>query len=150
MGMSVGANIVNMNEGFVSMPFYPPADITKGIIVNKQAQRFINEDCYHSRVGATAMKQLGDRIYFILHASDDFQPPMFLYADFAGTGETIEELADEIALDPDMLKHTLNFYNEQAKQGKDPLFNKFLVQLKTCWKRGKSRNKTTIANFWEE
>lgn len=124
MGMSVGGNIINMTEGFISMPFYPPADITKGIIINAQAQRFINEDCYHSRVGATALKQLGDRIYFILHASDDFQPPMFLFAGFAGTGETIEELAEEINVDAAMLKHTIEFYNQNASEGKDPLFHK--------------------------
>lgn len=133
MGMSVGGNIINMSEGFISMPFYPPADITKGIIINQQAQRFINEDCYHSRVGATALQQIGNRIYFILHASDDFKPPMFLGAPFAGTGETIEELAEEINLDADMLRHTIEFYNQNAKQGKDPLFHKdaeYLEEIK--------------------
>lgn len=133
MGMSVGANIINMSEGFVSMPFYPPADITKGIIVNQQAQRFINEDSYHSRVGSYALNQIGNRIYFILHASDDFKPPMFLGADFAGTGETIEELAEEIQLDAAMLKHTIEYYNANAKQGKDPLFHKdafYLEEIK--------------------
>lgn len=133
MGMSVGGNIINMSEGFISMPFYPPADITKGIIINEQAQRFINEDCYHSRVGATALQQLGNRIYFILHASDDFKPPMFLCAPFAGTGETIEELAEEINLDAAMLRHTIEYYNEQAKQGKDPIFHKdaeYLEEIK--------------------
>ena len=122
-----------MNEGFVSMPFYPPADITKGIVVNEQAQRFINEDCYHSRVGSYALNQLGRRIFFILHASDDFQPPMFLMADYAGTGETIEELAEELKLDADMLKHTIEFYNKNASEGKDPLFDKqpeYLEEIK--------------------
>lgn len=133
MGMSVGANIINMSEGFVSMPFYPPADITKGIIVNQQAQRFINEDCYHSRVGATALNQIGNRIYFILHASEDFKPPMFLGAGYAGTGETVEELAEEIQLDTAMLKHTIDYYNRHAKQGIDPLFHKdaeYLEEIK--------------------
>ena len=133
MGMGVGANTINMGEGFMSMPFYPPADITKGIIINEQAQRFINEDCYHSRVGAYAFKQLGRRIYFILHASDDFQTPQFLFADFAGTGETIEELAEEIKLDADMLKHTINYYNKNAREGKDPVFQKsaeYLEEIK--------------------
>lgn len=133
MGMSVGGNIINMSEGFVSMPFYPPADITKGIIVNAQAQRFINEDCYHSRVGATALQQIGERIYFILHASENFQPPMFLFADFAGTGDTIAELANEIGVDADALTNTIELYNKNAKEGKDPLFHKsaeYLEELK--------------------
>lgn len=124
MGMSVGANVINMNEGFVSLPFYPPADTTKGILINQQGQRFINEDCYHGRVGHHVLQQLGDRVYFILHASDDFKPPMFLFADFAGTGETIEELAEEIDLPVEQLRHTIEFYNQQAEAGKDPLFHK--------------------------
>jgi len=133
MGMGLGANIINMSEGFVSMPFYPPADITKGIIINEQGQRFINEDCYHSRVGAYALNQIGRRIYFILHASDDFQAPQFLFADFAGTGETLEELAEEININPAMLKHTVEYYNSNAKDGKDPLFEKsdeYLEEIK--------------------
>ena len=133
MGMGVGANTINMGEGFMSMPFYPPADITKGIIVNQQAQRFINEDCYHSRVGAFAFKQLGKHIYFILHASDDFVPPQFLFADYAGTGETVAELAEELKLDPAMLQHTIDFYNQHASDGQDPLFHKsaeFLEPIK--------------------
>lgn len=124
MGMSVGANIINMDEGFVSLPFYPPADMTKGIMINSRGQRFINEDCYHSRVGYYASEQLGDRIYLITHASDDFQPPLFLCADFAGTGETVAELAEEIGLPADELTHTIEAYNKNAAEGKDPLFHK--------------------------
>lgn len=124
MGMSVGGSAINMSEGFVSIPFYPPADTTKGIIVNSQGQRFINEDCYHGRVGYHAMQQLGDRIYFILHASDDFKPPMFLFADMCATGESIEELESELQVPPGMLKHTIEYYNEHAAKGEDPLFHK--------------------------
>ncbi|NRB39634.1 MAG: FAD-dependent oxidoreductase [Pseudomonadales bacterium] len=124
MGMGVGGSAINMHEGFVSLPFYPPADITKGILVNSQGQRFINEDCYHGRVGYHLLQQLGDRVYFILEASDDFEPPMFLCADYAGTGETLEELEAEIDVPAGMLKHTVDFYNEQAAKGQDPLFHK--------------------------
>jgi 3-oxo-5alpha-steroid 4-dehydrogenase len=124
MGMSAGGTAINMGEGFVSLPFYPPADITKGIMVNGQGQRFINEDCYHGRVGYHAMQQLGDRIYFILHASDDFKPPMFLFADMCATGETIDELEGELQVPAGMLKHTIQYYNEHAAKGDDPLFHK--------------------------
>lgn len=133
MGMGVGAAAINMNEGFVSLPFYPPADTTKGILVNKQGQRFINEDCYHGRVGYHLLQQLGDRVFMVFSATDDFQPPMFLCADIAGTGETIEELEEELELPTGMLKHTMAFYNENAKEGKDPLFHKsaeYLEELK--------------------
>ena len=51
MGMAVGAAAINMHEGFVSLPYYPPSSLTWGILVNAQGQRFVNEDCYHGRVG---------------------------------------------------------------------------------------------------
>ncbi len=133
MGMGVGAAAINMHEGFVSLPFYPPADITQGILVNAQGQRFINEDCYHGRVGYHLLQQLGDRVYFILEASEDFQAPMFLCADFAGTGETLEELESEIDLPKGVLKHTVEFYNSHAKNGEDPLFHnsaEYLTEIK--------------------
>lgn len=133
MGMGVGGAAINMHEGFVSLPFYPPAKLTEAILINSQGQRFINEDCYHGRVGYYLHQQLGDRIYMIVSANDDFEPPMFLCADICATGETIEELAAELELDSDQLAHTIDFYNKHAKQEQDPLFHKsveYLSELK--------------------
>ncbi len=129
MGQGVGGALVNMMEAFVTMPFYPPASLTFGILVNSQAQRFINEDCYHGRVAYHVLRQLGDRIYMIVSA-DEFEKPVFLNADFAGTGESVEELADELGLDAEQLKHTIDFYNQHAMKGNDPLFHKSSDWLK--------------------
>jgi succinate dehydrogenase/fumarate reductase flavoprotein subunit len=49
---------------------------------------------------------------------------MFLFADIAGTGETLEELAEELELPPGMLKQSVEYYNQHAKEGVDPLFHK--------------------------
>ena len=54
-----------MNEGFTTVPWYPPGSLVKGIFVNSQGQRFINEDCYHGRVSHYAMRQTGDRIWLL-------------------------------------------------------------------------------------
>ncbi len=124
MGMGVGANTLHMDEGFISMPFYPPEEMTLGIFVNSQGQRFINEDCYHSRVGYYAMQQISDRIYLVFSAEDFKQPPFFLGADFAGTGDTIEELEHELEVAPGSLVRTIEYYNLHAAEGKDPLFHK--------------------------
>src|SRR3546814_4960720 len=48
LGQSVGAHAIHMNEGFVTLPWYPPASLIKGIFINEQGQRLINEDCYRS------------------------------------------------------------------------------------------------------
>ena len=129
MGQGVGGAIINMNEGFITLPFYPPGSLTYGIFVNAQAQRFINEDIYHSRMAYHALRQVGHGIYIIVN-HDDYDHPKFLNASIAGTGETIEELAEEIGLDAEMLQHTVDFYNKHAARGEDPLFHKSEAWLK--------------------
>jgi 3-oxo-5alpha-steroid 4-dehydrogenase len=129
MGQGVGGAVINMNEAFVTLPFYPPGTLTFGIFVNAQGQRFINEDIYHSRMAYHAIRQVGKGIYLIVN-HDDYERPKFLNASIAGTGETVAELAEEIGVDVDMLEHTIAFYNKHAAKGDDPLFHKNEAWLK--------------------
>ena len=129
MGMGVGAAAINMHEGFVSVPYYPPACLTYGIFVNSQGQRFINEDCYHGRVGYYALQQTGDRIYLVVSV-EDYEHPNWLGADICGTGDTVEELEQELQLPAGALQNTVSLYNKYAEQGNDPLFHKTSEWLK--------------------
>jgi len=129
MGQSVGGALVNMDQHFITLPYYPPSSLTYGIFVNAQAQRFINEDCYHSRVASRALDQLGGKAYLIVSA-DDYDHPSFMNAPIVGTGESVEELAEEIGLNPEMLRHTVDFYSKHAAQGEDPIFHKSAEWLK--------------------
>ncbi len=129
MGQGVGGAVINMNEAFITLPFYPPGSLTYGIFINAQGQRFINEDIYHARMAYHAIRQVGQGIYIVLN-HDDYEHPKFLNASVAGTGETIEELAEEIGVDADMLRHTVEFYNKHAAKGEDPLFHKSEAWLK--------------------
>ena len=129
MGQSVGGALIHMNEHFITLPYYPPSSLTYGIFVNAQAQRFINEDCYHARVASHALDQVGGKSYLIVSA-EDYGHPSFMNAPIVGTGETIEELAEEVGLDPGMLRHTVEFYSEHAARGEDPLFHKSAEWLK--------------------
>lgn len=125
MGLSVGAAAINMHEGFVSLPYYPPATLTYGILVNAQGQRFINEDAYHGRVGAFLLRQELP-VYFIMtvDAYADYERVSYLGAPIAGTGETLEELAQELNLPPGTLAATVTQYNQSVIDGADPLFHK--------------------------
>ncbi|MDX1734649.1 MAG: FAD-binding protein, partial [Halioglobus sp.] len=100
MGMSVGGAAINMHEGFISIPYYPPASITRGIVINDKGQRFINEDVYHARLGQAVLDETGDRFYFILTVDHygDYEKFNFMGADVVGTGETVEELEEELGL----------------------------------------------------
>lgn len=132
MGMGVGAAAINMHEGFVTIPFYPPASLTNGIFVNDRGQRYINEDCYHGRVGYYTLKQESERIYLVFGAEDfaSYQEANYLGADVAGTGETIEELERELGLPENTLSDTVSYYNRHAAEGKDPQFHKSKEWLK--------------------
>lgn len=132
MGMGAGGAAINMHEGFVSVPYYPPATLTYGIFINAQGQRFINEDCYHGRVGAYVLQQSGDGVYLVLSVDDygDYEQASYLNAAVAGVGETIEELEQELGLPEGQLAQTLNTYNRHALKGEDPLFHKTSEWLK--------------------
>lgn len=126
MGMGVGASAINMHEGFVTVPYYPPASLTSGIFVNSQGQRFINEDCYHGRVGTHCLQQKGDRLYIICSVEQygDYEKVSYLSAPVGGTGDTIEELEQELGLPEGQLQHTVEYYNKHAANGEDPVWHK--------------------------
>ena len=126
MGMGVGGAAINMHEGFISLPYYPPASITGGILVNDKGQRFINEDVYHARLGNAILECPGERFYFIVTVAQygDYEKMNFMGAEVCGTGETVQELELELQLPGGTLQHTVQFYNKLAAQGKDPLFHK--------------------------
>ncbi len=126
MGMSVGGAAINMHEGFISIPYYPPASITYGILINDKGQRFTNEDVYHARLTQAVLDQPGDRFYFILTVDHygDYEKFNFMAASIAGTGETVEELEKELGLRKSVLEHTIAIYNEDCEAGEDTQFHK--------------------------
>ena len=132
MGIGVGGAAINMHEGFVSIAFYQPASLTNGIFINSMGQRFINEDCYHGRVGSYALRQPGERIYLVLNVEDygNYEQMNYIFAPVAGTGESIEELEGELELTAGTLANTLGLYNQHAAKGEDPIFHKSAEWLK--------------------
>ncbi|TXS93830.1 FAD-dependent oxidoreductase [Parahaliea maris] len=126
MGLSVGGAAINMHEGFITLPFYPPASLTYGIAINDKGQRFINEDVYHGRFGDFVLRQPSERIYLILNVEHyaDYETASYLGAPVAGTGETVAELEEELALREGSLAYTLATYNEDCAAGNDSQFHK--------------------------
>ena len=126
MGMAVGGEAVNMHEGFISLPFYPPASMTFGIAINDKGQRFINEDVYHGRLGAYALQQPSERLYMVLTVEHygEYEKVSYLGAPVAGTGETVAELEEELGLRAGSLENTLRIYNEDCANGEDTQFHK--------------------------
>lgn len=132
LGQSVGGAAINMNECFVTLPWYPPETLIRGIFVNERGQRFINEDCYHGRVSQHIMQQAGNRI-FLLQDHETYAEPdfgKFSNISIAAAGDTWEEVEKDLDLPQGALTSTLEVYNRFAAQGQDPLFRKGAKWLK--------------------
>lgn len=126
IGIGAGGAAVNMHEGFICTPFYPPQQFLESIIIDDSGQRFINEDVYHGRLGSAILDRPERRYYLVIdsrHFEVLNQPPLGGYP-VAGTGESIEELEAELDLPMGTLGNTLNTYNLFAARGEDPLQHK--------------------------
>jgi len=122
MGEAAGGAIMNMSQGLLSTPFYPPAAHLKGILVNEQGQRFINEDVYHGRSSDAILRHQNGRAYLIV--DDDLYGQTQAFHKIAAVEETFEDLEKALEMPEGSLSHTLEFFNKHALKGEDPLFHK--------------------------
>ena len=122
MGQGAGGAAIRMQMGSVTLPFYPPKGLMRGIFVNRQGQRFMPEDVYQGRAGEIALLEQHGEVWLVL---DDaaFERPVFAGGEIHA-GETLAELAGEIGLPADALEATVALYNANAARGEDPLFHK--------------------------
>ena len=80
-----------MEEPFITAPFYPPSALMTGFIVNAQGERFVSEDCYHSRTSQFVMEQPDHAAYLIVD-SEHVEYPKFPLVPLIDGFETIAEL----------------------------------------------------------
>jgi 3-oxo-5alpha-steroid 4-dehydrogenase len=124
LGLGAGGEAIHMEQFFTTCPWTMPESHAKGVFVNRQGQRFINEDCYHGRVSRAALDQPGDRVYLLLDNAHFVQLMDFAFMSIAGTGDTWEEVEAELEMPAGTLSATMDFYNRHAREGRDPLFDK--------------------------
>jgi len=126
LGQSVGGQAIHMNEGFVTLPWYPPEQLIKGIFINERGQRFINEDCYHGRTAQHILQQAGTRFWLLLDNEIFAEPEFGQFAKITigAAGESWEEIERELELPAGALVATVELYNRHAAEGRDPLFRK--------------------------
>ncbi len=124
LGVSVGGDTVHMEQFFTTCPWTIPESHAYGVFINVQGQRFINEDCYHGRVSRCAVDQPGGKVYLLLDSAHFQQPPDFARMTIAATGADWAEVEGELELEPGTLVATMDVYNRNAQNGRDPLFDK--------------------------
>ena len=124
MGLGVGGNAINMNEGLMTTPYFPPANHLKGMLVSREGQRFINEDAYHGRVTGSIMQKADGRAYLIVDDALYDEAQMMVPYKIAAVEETIEALEASLAMPEGALADTFRRYNRDAERGEDPAFHK--------------------------
>lgn len=146
LGKEAGADLVGM--GFIQM--MPVSDPKTGelftglqtppenyIMVNQKGKRFVNEFAERDVLTKAAIDNGG---LFYLIADDKIKDTAYnttqesLDAQVkAGTlfrADSLEELAEQIGMDPDTLVDTIKKYNSYVDAGKDPDFEKSAFNLK--------------------
>ena len=132
LGAAAGGATKRMDAGSISLPYYPPEGLKRGVLVNAAGQRFINEDAYYGRVGEQALLRQEGRVHLIVDDAVHERPMAGMPV--VATGETPAELARELGIAPAALEATLGFYDAHAARGEDPLFGKradYLVPLRS-------------------
>jgi 3-oxo-5alpha-steroid 4-dehydrogenase len=122
MGLGVGGAAINMHEGLMTTPYFPPVSHIEGLIVGMDGQRIINEDCYHGRVADAIMHQADGRAYLIV--DDSIYGKTMVPYPLAAVEETIKELESSLALPEGQLVETFSAYNAAAATKDDPIFHK--------------------------
>jgi succinate dehydrogenase/fumarate reductase flavoprotein subunit len=123
MGVSAGAVLKHMDQAFCTAPVYPPSILLTGIAVNKNGDRFVAEDSYHSRTSAFVLEQPDSTAYLIVDEAHMKRPRMPLVPLLDGY-ETVEEMEAALGIPTGKLAATLERYNTHAARGEDPDFHK--------------------------
>lgn len=123
LGASAGAELKHMDEPFITAPFYPPSSLMTGFIVNNAGERFVAEDCYHSRTSQFVMEQPDHAAYLIVDSAH-VEYPKFPLVPLIDGFETIDELESAIGLPAGSVAATLERYNKMAAAGEDLDFHK--------------------------
>ncbi|MGB0621862.1 MAG: FAD-binding protein [Myxococcota bacterium] len=123
MGIAAGGRAIHMEKAFVTAPFYPPESLIKAIFVNKDGERFINEDCYHARTMDAAVSQ-PDGVVYLICDETTFGRPELQMQKLIDAWETIEEMERDLGLPTGKLQATVERYNGFAENGEDADFHK--------------------------
>jgi len=126
IGAGAGGNPIRMHMASVTLPFYPPKSLMKGIFVNEAGQRFMPEDVYQGRAGELCFYHQNGKVWLVLDDAT-FERPVFAGGE-VHAAETIGELEQELGFAPGTLEATIALYNRFASDAsaaeKDPVFHK--------------------------
>ena len=135
MAEAVGADLVDIDQ----IQLHPTVEqstsmlITEGvrgdgaILVNQEGKRFINELLTRDVVSAGELEQPGSYAYIIFdqHLRDGLKAvEKYVSTGIVVQGETLEDLAEQLGIDPAVLAETLKNWNRYVAEQNDPDFGR--------------------------
>jgi succinate dehydrogenase/fumarate reductase flavoprotein subunit len=131
LGVSAGGQPMRLDRAFLTSPFYPPENMIKGILVNRDGKRFVAEDSYHGRTAGFTVEQPDGIAYLILDSETFGYPPYEYFEQRLIDGwDTVEEMEAGIGLPKGSLVQTMARYNADMATGQDSEFHKYKDWLK--------------------
>jgi len=134
MAQALGADLAHMDATEVAI-FIEPQQLVRGILVNARGQRYVAEDTYPGRIGQLTLYHQDNTAYLIIDGDAQEEAmaapsPHLMMRPPTWVCETVAELESEIGLPVGSLQATVEYYNDGAARGEDPLLHK-----KTQWLR---------------
>lgn len=123
LGLTVGAVTEGMDGVIATASIYPPADLIKGIVVNKEGKRFVAEDVYHGRLAYFIERQPDSTAYLIVDSEIFAYPEQGTHKLIDGW-ETVREMEAGLGVPQGSLVATVDEYNRDAGAGDDRQFHK--------------------------
>jgi succinate dehydrogenase/fumarate reductase flavoprotein subunit len=123
LGVAAGGVMEHMDGELVTSPFYPPQDLIKGILVNREGKRFINEDSYHSKTSLACLDQ-PDGVAYLIADDSFFARPLFGWQELVDAWDDVASMEKDLGMPEGALQATIANYNEHAAKGEDPEFHK--------------------------
>jgi succinate dehydrogenase/fumarate reductase flavoprotein subunit len=131
LGVAAGAATSAMDGVIATASFYPPAQLIRGILVNKRGERFVAEDSYHGRTAGFIMEQPDQAAWLIVDSEIFAYPEIAMHRHRLVDGwETVPEMEAGLGLPEGALQRTLREYNRHAADGRDPFLHKDAEWLK--------------------
>ncbi|QNO14269.1 FAD-dependent oxidoreductase [Alkalicella caledoniensis] len=129
MGLAAGADVIMPNAGIdIMMNFatgYGYGEEATELFVTPDGERFMDERDFHFKRTRILYDYGFDNFWYIIdEKSYNDRVAGAVQANMAFEADTIEELAGKIGIKPEVLKTTVERYNELCVKGKDLDFNK--------------------------
>jgi 3-oxo-5alpha-steroid 4-dehydrogenase len=123
LGLSAGGELQDVGY-LLTAPFYPPAQLMKGVMVNKAGKRFVAEDSYHGRSSGAILLQPEQTAYLILDNAM-FDRPLMGGQELVDAWDNFADMERDLGIPEGALQKTLADYNAHAAQHEDPEFHKY-------------------------